>query len=87
MDYIDTLLQQAEVAEMFVNEIGEESKEGMEIMAAEELSYNSSNLSIEYFFSTLFVGATMLLAYFQFKIVRSHLVSRKYIWCRPINII
>ena len=78
-DYIQSIDNQARIADLFVTQIKEENKEGLEMLALDEETLSGS-YSIEYFFSTIFVGATLALAYTQYRIIRAHMISRKYIW-------
>ena len=81
-DYVDSIENQADIADMFIKQIKDENQEGLEIMSQAYQSYYGTGAAVtaEYFFSTIFVGATMFLAYMQFKIVKNHMIAKKYIW-------
>ena len=78
---MDSIENQADIAQMFIKQINDENQEGLEIMNTDygSLYGGGATVTAEYFFSTIFVGATMLLAYMQFKIIRNHMINRKYI--------
>ena len=80
-DYVDSIENQADIADMFIKQIKDENQEGLEIMSQAYQSYYGTGAAVtaEYFFSTIFVGATMFLAYLQFKIVKNHMIAKKYI--------
>lgn len=77
-DYVDSIGNQARIADMFISQIQEENQEGLEIMSSDSV-VAQVGYSLEYFFSTIFVGATLLLAYTQYNIIRNYMATRKYI--------
>ena len=76
-DIIKAIESQARIAQMFIDQIEEENKEGIAIISQKSLAYKG--YSMEYFFSVLFVGLTMGLTYAQFQVIKNHLHNKKYL--------
>ena len=76
-DLLGALNNQGRIAEEFIGEIVKENTEGMEIVVKESRESHSFGQYI--LFSVLFCLLSMLMTYLQFKVIKKHLHSRKYI--------
>lgn len=76
-DLIGALQNQAKIAQQFIQDIVKENSEGLEIMVAEAREqFPFTTLAI---FSGVFVIVTFLITLLQYRIIKKHLLARKYI--------
>ena len=74
---LEGLENQARIANIFIDEIEKENKEGLAIMNAKQ--YLGKSNFWEYLFSCLFACLSIGLTYIQFRVIKNHLNAKKYL--------